>query len=123
MPEQNEHIQSQMDQMADAKITGPSALSLIQQERDRQIQKEGYDSKHDDAYISGALAMAAACYATPEHRRQPKNRRGQDHITRKTPVGWPWADGYFRPTPKDRIRELVKAGALIVAEIERLQRK
>lgn len=29
----------------------------------------------------------------------------------------------FKPTPDDRIRELVKAGALIVAEIERLQRQ
>jgi len=35
---------------------------------------------------------------------------------------WPWHPLQWKPTPKDRVRELVKAGALIVAEIERLQR-
>ena len=36
---------------------------------------------------------------------------------------WPWKEAWWKPTPEDRIRELVKAGALIVAEIDRLRRK
>ena len=38
------------------------------------------------------------------------------------PPTWPWDESWFKPTPDDRIRELVKAGALILAEIDRLQR-
>ena len=34
---------------------------------------------------------------------------------------WPWDLEWFKPSPYDRIRELVKAGALIAAEIDRLQ--
>jgi hypothetical protein len=34
---------------------------------------------------------------------------------------WPWTQRTFKPTPHDRIRELVKAGALIAAEIDRLE--
>lgn len=35
---------------------------------------------------------------------------------------WPWDKSWWKPTPDDRIRELIKAGALIAAEIDRLQR-
>jgi hypothetical protein len=37
-------------------------------------------------------------------------------------VAWPWDKGWWKPTPDNRIRELEKAGALIAAEIDRLQR-
>jgi hypothetical protein len=35
---------------------------------------------------------------------------------------WPWDREWWKPTPNNRIRELAKAGALIAAEIDRLQR-
>lgn len=35
---------------------------------------------------------------------------------------WPFSQEWWKPTPDDRIRELAKAGALIAAEIDRLQR-
>lgn len=41
---------------------------------------------------------------------------------RGAPAGWPWHPKWWKPTPDDRIRELAKAGALIAAEIDRLQR-
>jgi hypothetical protein len=57
------------------------------------------------------LAMAAACYATPPtHRDQPM------------PMLWPWSGMDWRPSA-DRVRELAKAGALIAAEIDRLNRE
>ena len=84
------------------------AIQLIQQERERQIIKEHYSTGHDDRHTRGTIAIAAAKYALPAGRRD----------VLKYPSKW-----RFKPSPDDRIRELVKAGALIVAEIERLQRK
>lgn len=93
-----------------------NAIELIADERARQVVKEGYTFQHDDEHGAGELAMAAMCYAMLPCWRPAE----------MAPMGWPWSnidpmDG-FKPTPDDRIRELVKAGALIVAEIERLQR-
>jgi len=92
-----------------------TALDLIAEERRRQVDAEGWTHEHDDsdAHEYGEIATAAACYALPYDLRE---------IERGVPVQWPWETAWWKPTPKDRIRELVKAGALIVAEIERLQR-
>lgn len=92
-----------------------AALHMIAEERQRQIILEGWSSKHDDAHTGDELACAAACYVAPEYKRFT-------FIDDASPDLWPWDDDWWKPTPDDRIRELVKAGALIVAEIERLQR-
>lgn len=94
-----------------------TAIGLIAAERARQIENEGYTYEHDDEHGAGELAMAAMCYCMLPLWRPAE----------MAPLGWPWSnldsmDG-FKPSPDDRIRELVKAGALIVAEIERLQRR
>ena len=86
-----------------------SAIELIAEERKRQIEQEDWDSSHDDNHIFDELAKAAACYALP-----PTIGVRTEH--------WPWDFNWWKPTENDRIRELVKAGALIVAEIERLKR-
>lgn len=96
-----------------------NAIELIKQERERQISVEGWTHEHDDTHANGELACAAFCYAFPpmfRHSERFRNR-GSDE-----PHYWPWLMEWWKPTPNDRIRELVKAGALIVAEIERLQR-
>lgn len=93
------------------------ALVLIADERERQQTKEGWTEAHDDGHSTGDLALAAACYALPEAERQ-KRVLQWDLRT----LLWPWTHRWWKPTPNDRVRELVKAGALIVAEIERLQR-
>lgn len=87
------------------------AIQLIAKESQRQIAEEGFTPEHDAEHVTGALAMAAACYATPQKHRP---------MSGNMPFGWPWAREWWKPTPDDRIRELVKAGALIVAEITRL---
>lgn len=85
----------------------PTAVEMIAAERARQIEVEHWTPEHDAEHASGDLARAAACYALPEGWRS-------DDI-------WPWHPGWWKPSPDDRIRELVKAGALIAAEIDRLQ--
>ena len=78
-------------------------------ERQRQIEVEGWTPEGDAAYRDGELADAAACYARPRYR-----------MGETCPPEWPWAGKWWKPT--DRRRNLVKAGALILAEIERLDR-
>jgi hypothetical protein len=77
-------------------------------ERQRQIEREGYEPSHDDDHIDGSLAEAAAFYA---RNRDPRET---------APRYWPWDAASWKP--KTRRENLVRAGALILAEIERLDR-
>lgn len=96
----------------DAEISG--GVKLIAEERQRQIEKEGWTPEHDDQHTDEELAIAAACYVMPQELRE-------NGIV--TPLAWPWHPDWWKPTPNNRIRELTKAGALIAAEIDRLKRK
>jgi hypothetical protein len=84
---------------------------LIALERARQRYEEGYTAAHDDAHSVGDLLAAAHCYLDPsEHWHDGMSGR------------WPWDRDSWKPS-KDPIRNLVKAGALIAAEIDRLLRE
>lgn len=80
-------------------------------ERQRQQEVEGWTPEHDDQHKGGALAVAAGCYAM--HTDAFPNP-GQP------PVMWPWVSDWWKPT--DYRRDLVKAAALLLAEIERIDR-
>lgn len=85
------------------------ALLDVISERQRQMAVEGWTSEHDDAYQNSELADAAACYAINAHNQGLS-----------TPAHWPWAPDWWKQSgPR---RDLVKAGALILAEIERIDR-
>ncbi|CZY46179.1 ead/Ea22-like family protein [Enterobacter asburiae] len=85
------------------------ALLDVISERQRQRSIEGWTSEHDDAYQNSELADAAACYAINAHNQGFS-----------TPEHWPWAPEWWKQSgPR---RDLVKAGALILAEIERIDR-
>lgn len=83
-----------------------TGADLIQEERARQIIVLGYDMDHDIFHSEDHLALAGACYAIPSY-------------SRKTAT-WPLYPESWKPSPENRIKELVKAGALIAAEIDRL---
>ena len=87
----------------------------IAAERKRQIEEEGFTAKHDSdwKHDDSQLAIAAVCYSLPEDYRVDMNFPEEY---------WPWDWRFWKPTPKNRIRELEKAGALIAAEIDRLLR-
>ena len=95
---------------------------MIEDERMRQKRRrpegEGYTHVHDDQHRRCELRKAAECYLLVPALRVFRERQG-----RLVPVGWPWDAEWWKPSPKDRVRELVKAGALIAAEIDRLQRR
>jgi hypothetical protein len=87
-----------------------SGAERIVEERKRQIESEGWDKEHDAIYKNNELVKAAVCYALPRSERTPLIM-----------FLWPWNRNWWKPTPKNRIRELEKAGALIASEIDRIQ--
>ncbi|MFP2377802.1 hypothetical protein ACLEUY_16890 [Enterobacter ludwigii] len=92
----------------EARAFSPAILDVIS-ERQRQRSVEGWTSEHDDAYQNSELADAAACYAIHAHNQGFS-----------TPAHWPWAPEWWKQSGARR--DLVKAGALILAEIERVDR-
>lgn len=88
---------------------------MITEERQRQILAEDWTPEHDDEHDKKELAQGAACYVLDYTQKYNLGR------------AWPWWDGDdadgWKPTPDDPIRQLVKAGAFIAAEIDRLLRK
>lgn len=108
----------------------PTGAERISAERDRQILSENFDAAHDDQYARGELLKAADHYVIYAERQISR----YDDLPIDTGMpgsvpwsdggsyyGWPWPDDWWRPSD-DPIRNLEKAGALIAAEIDRLQR-
>jgi hypothetical protein len=99
-----------------------TGVELIADERKRQIEVEGWTAEHDagEYHQRGEIAIAAACYALDYvATKYPENNSDTYIVAGRF---WPWAAEWFKETPNDPIRQLVKAGALIAAEIDRLQR-
>lgn len=82
-------------------------------ERMRQITGENRSRSHDDGYQPHELPAAAAAYAFSAATRER-------FFAADPVVLWPWDPAAFKQT--DPRRDLVKAGALIIAEIERIDR-
>ena len=100
-----------------------AVIDEIDVERQRQIKAEGWSSEHDDDHEDGSLAQAAACYAHPEPIYTAEIVEGlYDEPMGIYREAWPdsWDERWWNP--KDRRRDLIRAAALIVAEIERLDR-
>src|SRR5690606_7057532 len=104
-----------------------TAMKDVASERKRQIEVEKYTTDADDTYVDGQLARAAVCYATTAIVTASLLRRGLDPalIAEKSkiagvPPSWPWDQAWWKP--KGARRDLVRAAALIIAEIERLDR-
>lgn len=97
----------------------PGAL-LILQERRRQALEEGWSAAHDDKHKRFQLTKAAVSYA--EAVANPDEWAAERGLKPAPYHDWPWAKKWWKPS-EDPIRNLVKAGALIAAEIDRLKRK
>lgn len=94
-----------------------AGIDLIAAERKRQLEQEGYTLGHDDSHDNHQLALAAAAYAMPAVIISPSHEWHTDRDEL-----YPFDLSTWKPSPDDRLRELVKAGALISAEIERILR-
>jgi len=101
-----------------------TGIELIAAERERQITSEGWSPDHDDTHAGGELADAAACYAAvaASQARGPWIPENSELITEGHMAGldWPFETGAFKP--EDQRKNLIRAGALIAAELDRLNR-
>jgi len=95
------------------------ALHDVVQERARQVAVEGRTVEADDKNDSGQMAVAAGYYALASGWPYSHNRSG-DQTMESPPQHWPWAAEWWKP--RTARENLVRAGALIIAEIERLDR-
>ena len=87
----------------------------IERERRRQVEAEGWTPEHDDAHAHGELFEASTCYylaGTAGVLLRPDTG---------APVNWPWSLEWWKPHGKRR--DLVRAGALALAERDRLRRR
>lgn len=83
-------------------------IEFIRDERDRQIAKHGYTVQHDvETTTTIALIKAAESYIN-----------SSEGFTGLGFDMWPWNKKYYKP--ESMKRDLIKAGALIAAAIDRL---
>lgn len=105
-------------------MTLTQAATDVLAERQRQIKVEGWTASHDDLeHVPGLLSSAAVCYALNASTwlRNPNASRAD--YAGMSPINWtnwPWEEKWWKP--KNERRDLVRAAALILAEIERLDR-
>ncbi len=92
---------------------------LIAAERARQVLEEGFDHDHDRRLPQHALRWAAICYAAPgkDVRQVFRTRKGERY---EDP--WPFDEIWDKRGRHGNVRQLAIAGALLAAEIDRLQR-
>lgn len=117
-----------------------TGIELIALERKRQIAQERGISEQEDAQAHGELALAAVCYATPVQLYVKSECASSLNFDDPWPSNWDagldqrFSYGERRDDPKNRVPNpasysheerldlLIKAGTLIAAEIDRLQR-
>lgn len=99
-----------------------STYEVIQEvyaERREQVQREGYTYDHDDGH-PGQMALAASCYAAVAGEAAQFGKTDTAGQRPPSESWWPWEPNAWKP--KNSRRDLVRAAALIIAEIERLDR-
>ena len=99
--------------------TSTSIVAEILAERRRQIAVEGWTPKHDERHPFSELALAASAYALAGAAKAT-SVSAPGIIEAHAAAWWPWEPETFKP--KDSRRDLVRAGALLVAALERLDR-
>lgn len=85
----------------------PQAWHDVEAERRRQNNARGWTPEHDDLYCAAELPRAAAAYIL-------------SGANDEAPAIWPFVAKWWKP--RDARANYVRAGALILAEIERLDR-
>lgn len=101
------------------KIEPSQAINDVLVERVRQLSEEGFDAKHDDQHTDGELSRAAACYAMGA----VETMTGREPMTWDDDflsALWPWDRSWWKS--KTARKDLVRAAALILAELERIDR-
>ena len=101
-----------------------TGIELIAEERKRQIEVEGYSAQHDSQHNASDFVYAAIAYTEAAkvgvNCQEIGNTNETEIMLRKVEMGKIYPFGCdFKPSTN--VRDLVKAGALIAAAIDRLQ--
>ncbi len=99
-------------------MSTPTGIELIAIERKRGIEAEGWTAEHDDTHTKGELLTAAIAYATAAQHQEIHGPRADMDFVRQ--MYWPFEASWWKP--KDMEKNLIVAGALIAAEIDRIRR-
>jgi hypothetical protein len=102
-------------------IPSRTGSERIRFERCRQVLLKGFSFDHDDRHVDGELAMAALAYVNAGLVSQCRPNTRVVLSLPNNALGWPWGRSEWKPSD-DPIENLVRAGALIAAEIDRLLR-
>lgn len=94
-----------------------AGAEMIVAERERQVAKEGFTAAHDSDHANSELLDAVDCYLQQGMRVA---RGGDNSESGYTMGAWPWEWHWWKPNEREAIPNLVKAAALIAAEIDRL---
>lgn len=107
-----------------------TVLAEVERERKRQIESEGFTPAHDDTHGLRNIARAASAYVEhycgraylfePINGHPPSKYGPAAYMTDDAPDIWPWE--LERWKPKDPRRDLIRAIALLVAEVEVMDR-
>jgi hypothetical protein len=95
-----------------------NGILRILAERQRQITEEGWTPDMDDQYVNGDLVLASVCYAAhAQNNGHMYSISPSAYQEIPPPSQWPWISQAWKP--KNPIRDLERAGALISAELDR----
>lgn len=107
-------------------------IDLIAEERQKQINN-GYDSNHDSQHDFSELVSAAKTYidaailtvkseeiGNSDEASISWHKDNEPFEWKDLKLEWPWEEETFKPTTS--LKDLIKAGALIAAAIDRLQK-
>lgn len=107
-------------------------IDLIAEERQRQINN-GYDANHDLKHDFRELTSAARTYIDAAILTAKSKEMGNSNEAaiswheyneplewKYLKLEWPWEEKSFKPTTP--LKDLIKAGALIAAAIDRFQK-
>lgn len=102
-----------------------SGAVQIYKERQRQTWEEHFTPEHDARFTDGELIQASVAYALAGDKDKPAYDEHEKWVggmaeNTEAYAWWPWDLVWWKP--KDRIRNLVRAGALLAAEIDRLEK-
>ena len=104
-----------------------NGVELIAAERKRQVEAEGWTPEHDNEHAECELLAAAVNYLELGEFVSHYGRTDGETFFHGHPPSrsfrWPFSKEWWKPDYQDPVRNLIKAGALIAAEIDRLLRK
>jgi hypothetical protein len=93
----------------------------IKAERKGQMSEHGYYAENDNNWANGELSRAANCFLQAAEVQRIEPELTKEEVKSKVAGFWPWDEQTLKVN-KSRTKNLIKAGAMIAAELDRLFR-